>query len=118
MFFMAGMPWLLDPSCSAASAPAASLAAYTVLPHVAGRIDRFLDRRGRHVPGRHGPRLPSILGGGWFGRGPGEGTIKRLIPDSHTDFIFSVAGGGIRHPLLHRACRSSPSSCCAASATR
>ena len=29
--------------------------------------------------------------GGWFGKGPGEGTVKRIIPDSHTDFIFAVA---------------------------
>ncbi len=27
-----------------------------------------------------------------FGQGPGEeSTVKRIIPDSHTDFIFSVA---------------------------
>ena len=29
--------------------------------------------------------------GGWFGRGPGEGTVKRILPDSHTDFVFAVA---------------------------
>ena len=29
--------------------------------------------------------------GGWFGRGPGEGTIKRILPESHTDFVFAVA---------------------------
>jgi cell division protein FtsW len=29
--------------------------------------------------------------GGWFGRGPGEGTVKRILPDGHTDFIFAVA---------------------------
>jgi cell division protein FtsW len=28
--------------------------------------------------------------GGWFGQGPGEGTVKRILPDSHTDFVFSV----------------------------
>src|SRR5581483_6153319 len=28
--------------------------------------------------------------GGWFGRGPGEGTVKRILPESHTDFVFSV----------------------------
>ncbi len=33
----------------------------------------------------------AILNGGWFGQGPGEGTVKRIIPDSHTDFVFSVA---------------------------
>jgi len=35
--------------------------------------------------------LESILRGGWFGRGPGEGTVKRILPDAHTDFIFAVA---------------------------
>ena len=34
----------------------------------------------------------AVIQGGWFGVGPGEGTIKRLIPDSHADFVFSVAG--------------------------
>src|SRR5690606_27479968 len=24
-------------------------------------------------------------------QGPGEGTIKRILPDSHTDFVFAVA---------------------------
>ena len=33
----------------------------------------------------------AIIRGDWFGQGPGEGTVKRIIPDSHTDFIFSVA---------------------------
>jgi cell division protein FtsW len=29
--------------------------------------------------------------GGWFGKGPGEGTVKRILPESHTDFVFAVA---------------------------
>jgi cell division protein FtsW len=33
----------------------------------------------------------AIIRGNWFGQGPGEGVVKRIIPDSHTDFIFSVA---------------------------
>ena len=32
------------------------------------------------------------MSGGWFGKGPGEGTYKRILPDSHTDFIFAVTG--------------------------
>jgi cell division protein FtsW len=36
--------------------------------------------------------LESITTGGWLGRGPGEGTLKRILPDSHTDFIFSATG--------------------------
>jgi cell division protein FtsW len=30
--------------------------------------------------------------GGLYGRGPGEGAVKQVLPDSHTDFIFAVAG--------------------------
>src|SRR4029078_890513 len=33
----------------------------------------------------------SFMRGGWFGRGPGEGTVKRILPESHTDFVFAVA---------------------------
>jgi cell division protein FtsW len=35
--------------------------------------------------------VESFLRGGWFGRGPGEGTVKRILPDSHADFVFAVA---------------------------
>jgi cell division protein FtsW len=34
----------------------------------------------------------ALVRGGWLGQGPGEGTVKRILPDSHTDFVFSVAG--------------------------
>lgn len=33
----------------------------------------------------------AIFQGGWFGVGPGEGVIKNILPDAHTDFIFAVA---------------------------
>ena len=36
--------------------------------------------------------LDSFVSGGWLGRGPGEGVIKRILPDSHTDFAFAVSG--------------------------
>jgi cell division protein FtsW len=34
----------------------------------------------------------SFISGGWVGRGPGEGVVKRLLPDSHTDYVFAVIG--------------------------
>jgi cell division protein FtsW len=34
----------------------------------------------------------ALIHGSWFGVGPGEGTVKRVIPDSHADFVFAVAG--------------------------
>ena len=32
----------------------------------------------------------AIAAGGLFGRGPGEGVMKRHVPDLHNDFIYSV----------------------------
>jgi cell division protein FtsW len=63
--------------------------AYMLIPHVASRIDRFLDPASGDTY-QTDRSLESFLHGGWFGRGPGEGTVKDVLPDSHTDFIFAV----------------------------
>jgi cell division protein FtsW len=65
--------------------------AYHLLPHVRQRIDRFLDPQGRDTF-QVDTALQSFSEGSWFGKGPGEGTLKRILPDSHTDFIFAVTG--------------------------
>ena len=88
MFFMAGMPWLWIIVLGGA-AVGGLLTAYTFLPHVAGRIDKFLTGEGDTF--QMDTAREAIIRGSWFGQGPGEGTVKRIIPDSHTDFIFSVA---------------------------
>ena len=36
--------------------------------------------------------MEAFINGGWWGRGPGEGTVKLLLPDAHADFVFAVAG--------------------------
>jgi len=66
LFFMAGMRlvWMFG---LAGVAGIGLLTAYFTVPHVARRIQRFLD--------------PAS----------GEGTVKRLLPESHTDFVFAVA---------------------------
>ena len=89
MFFMAGMPWIWIIALGALGAAGAA-AAYTIFPHVAGRIDRFLTGEGDTFQGDMGRE--AVINGGWFGVGPGEGTVKRIIPDSHADFVFAVAG--------------------------
>jgi cell division protein FtsW len=89
MFFMAGMPWLWIIVIGAIGA-AGAIGAYTIFPHVAGRIDRFLTGEGDTFQVDMGRE--AVVQGGWFGVGPGEGTIKRVIPDSHADFVFAVAG--------------------------
>ena len=88
MFFMAGMPWLWIIVLGGMGA-GGLLVAYTLLPHVAGRIDRFLTGEGDTF--QVDTAREAIIRGDWFGQGPGEGIVKRIIPDSHTDFIFSVA---------------------------
>ena len=89
LFFMAGMPWLWIAGL-AILAVVGIASAYLMLPHVAGRIDRFIAPQSGDTY-QIDRALESILRGGWFGRGPGEGTVKRILPDAHTDFIFAVA---------------------------
>ncbi len=67
------------------------------LPHVRVRIDKFLNSGDGPAtnPGnsfQNDVAIDSFVQGGWFGKGPGEGTLKRILPDSHTDFIFAVTG--------------------------
>ena len=66
------------------------LGAYTFVPHVRARISRFMDpSSGDNYQVANA--VESFVRGGWFGRGPGEGTVKRILPDSHADFVFAVA---------------------------
>jgi cell division protein FtsW len=88
MFFMAGMPWLWITILGGLGA-GGFVTAYYVFPHVAGRVDRFLTGEGDTF--QVDTAREAIVRGDWFGVGPGEGIIKRIIPDAHTDFIFSVA---------------------------
>ncbi|PWL17004.1 putative lipid II flippase FtsW [Falsochrobactrum shanghaiense] len=88
MFFLAGLPmfWII---MLGGVAVCGAISAYLMFDHVAGRVNRFLTGEGDTFQVDMGRE--AILRGGWFGQGPGEGTVKRIIPDSHTDFIFSVA---------------------------
>ncbi len=68
-----------------------AILAYATIPHVTSRIDRFLDPASGDS--YQIDRAMDAFGqGGLLGRGPGEGMIKRVLPDAHTDFVFSVAG--------------------------
>jgi cell division protein FtsW len=89
LFFMAGMRiiWVLG---LAGTAVAGLAVAYTTVPHVARRIKRFMDPASGDTF-QIDSAIESFVSGSWFGRGPGEGTVKRILPDSHTDFVFAVA---------------------------
>ncbi|MDA1131788.1 MAG: putative lipid II flippase FtsW [Proteobacteria bacterium] len=89
-FFVAGVPlrWV---AAAAAAGAAAAMLAYAFVPHVTARVDGFLFP----VPGENyqvETALNAFHAGGPFGRGPGEGVVKNVLPDAHTDFIFAVAG--------------------------
>jgi cell division protein FtsW len=89
LFFMAGMRviWVFG---IAGVAGFGLLAAYFTVPHVARRIQRFRDPASGDTFNID-IATESFMRGGWFGQGPGEGTVKRLLPESHTDFVFAVA---------------------------
>jgi cell division protein FtsW len=65
--------------------------AYFVFPHVASRVDRFLNpQAGDNF--QVDRALDAFMNGGLFGTGPGAGTVKLHLPDAHADFVFAVMG--------------------------
>ena len=89
-FIIAGLPLVLI--LSAAGLGIIALAgAYMLVPHVQSRIDIFIDPASGDSY-QIDKALNAFRSGGLFGRGPGEGAVKKALPDAHTDFIFAVAG--------------------------
>ena len=88
VFFFAGMSlgWVL---VMLGVTMVGAVGAYAALPHVRARVSAFLspDKADGYQTEK---ALEAIAGGGFFGRGPGEGAVKYKLPDGHTDFIFSV----------------------------
>ena len=95
LFFMAGLHWFWVIGLFGAGG-FGGLLAYEFSPHVHDRIQHFLSpdsvAGGVSDTFQVDTALQAILSGGWFGRGPGEGVWKRILPDAHTDFVFAVAG--------------------------
>ncbi|MGD9838019.1 MAG: putative lipid II flippase FtsW [Afipia sp.] len=89
LFFIAGMRMIWVFGLMGAGA-AGLFGAYMMVPHVAGRIKRFMDPASGDTF-QVDTAMEAFTHGGWFGQGPGEGTVKRILPDSHTDFVFAVA---------------------------
>jgi cell division protein FtsW len=89
LFFLAGMRLIWVAGLGGAAIVGLAGAYFTV-PHVARRIKRFIDPASGDTFNID-QAVESFVRGGWFGRGPGEGTVKRILPESHTDFVFAVA---------------------------
>ncbi len=89
-FFLAGLPLIWVVAIAALFA-GGGVVAYMSFAHVQARIDRFLNPaagEGYQVTWA----LEAFRNGGIFGRGPGEGRVKEILPDAHADFIFAVVG--------------------------
>lgn len=88
VFWMAGVPisWIMGLGVVAIVGLSST---YFLLPHVQARVDTFLssDKADKHQITQ---ASEAIWAGGLFGRGPGEGVMKRGVPDMHTDFAYSV----------------------------
>src|SRR3569833_1255451 len=89
LFFIAGMRMIWVAGLAGA-AGAGLFGAYLLVPHVAGRIKRFMNPASGDTF-QVDTAMEAFSNGGWFGLGPGEGIAKRSLPDSHTDFVFAVA---------------------------
>ncbi len=88
--FMAGLAWVWVGGL-VMLAFVGLLVAYFTLPHVEKRIDNFFfpSAKGNYQPDLS---INAIKNGGVLGQGPGEGVVKKHLPDAHSDYIFAVAG--------------------------
>lgn len=90
VFFVTGLPWLWA-SGFVVGGSLLGAGLYTLLPHVRNRVNSFLFPSENDTFQIDRAR-EAIERGGLFGVGPGEGQVKRVLPDAHTDFVYSVAG--------------------------
>lgn len=88
MYLLAGLP-AIGAGVLAGVGLAVAASGYVLFDHVRVRIERFL-APSPEENSQLARAMQSFTEGGFFGRGPGEGTIKTKFPDAHTDFIFSV----------------------------
>jgi cell division protein FtsW len=90
VFFVSGLPWIWA-SAFVVGGAGLGFGLYQLLPHVRQRVNSFLNPT-EYDTYQIDKAREAIERGGMFGVGPGEGSIKRVLPDAHTDFIYSVAG--------------------------
>lgn len=89
-FFLAGLPILWVGALGVAGLTGL-VGAYFTFAHVRERVDGFLDPASGDSY-QVDRSLEAFMNGGLVGTGPGEGTVKAVLPDAHSDFIFAVAG--------------------------
>ncbi len=73
----------------------ASLLTYLIIyvprfDYIQGRIFSFFNRESGTHNFQSDKAIESIISGGFFGKGIGEGVLKNRVPEAHTDYIISV----------------------------
>ena len=87
-FFVSGLPWRWAAGFAGGGIGLAGLL-YMTLPHVRFRVQSFISPS-EYDTYQIDKASEAIAHGGLFGAGPGEGTVKSVLPDAHTDFIYAV----------------------------
>ncbi|MCP5366927.1 MAG: cell division protein FtsW [Hyphomicrobiales bacterium] len=89
-FFLAGLPLVFVFAVGLVFLGGV-VGAYFTFDHVHARVDAFLNpASGENYQVERA--LEAFRNGGLLGTGPGEGQVKEVLPDAHSDFIFAVAG--------------------------
>jgi cell division protein FtsW len=84
------MPWRIIFGLAGAIA-SLSVVAYALVPHVASRVERFLNPEAGDTF-QVDTALEAFRNGALLGAGPGGGTAKLVLPDANTDYVFAVVG--------------------------
>ena len=58
--------------------------------YIKNRLISFFDSETGTYSAQSDKAIESIVSGGFFGKGIGEGTLKNRVPEAHTDYIISV----------------------------
>jgi cell division protein FtsW len=90
MLLIYGISWIYVIGLGALMVAAMALS-YSLVPHVASRIDRFL-HPDKGDTFQVDTAIEAFNNGGFMGAGPGGGVAKMVLPDAHTDFAFAVVG--------------------------
>lgn len=91
MLFVAGGAWIWMGGLFGVGAAALAFG-YFFSPHIARRVNAFLDSGAGGDTYQVDRGLQAIREGGAFGSLADGADVKYKLPDAHTDFIFSVAG--------------------------
>jgi cell division protein FtsW len=90
MLLVYGISWIYVFGLAGLAGIAMKLS-YALVPHVASRIDRFLNPD-KGDTFQVDTAIAAFNNGGVLGAGPGGGVAKLVLPDAHTDFAFAVVG--------------------------